>query len=150
MHRRHYVFRQRRFLEFAPVLSYAKLLAEQRLGGGGAKADHSAGLYHGNLGVEPRQTRADFDGIGLGMDAALAARLPLEVFHQVGDISYTPIDSCFLERPIEQFAGATDERLASEVFVITGLLAHKHHLSFHRAFAENRLCAAFPQIETLA
>jgi len=48
--------------------------------------------------------------VRLGVNPPLAARLPLEVLHRVGDVGLTPIDTGFLEGAIEQLAGRPDER----------------------------------------
>src|SRR5207248_7188824 len=96
-----------------------------------------------------RAARRDLARVRLLVDAALAARLPLEVLDDVGHVDGRSIDARFTERAIEQLARRSDERVPAQVFVVPRLLADEHQLRFLRAFAEDRLRAAAPQIARL-
>ena len=63
-----------------------ELPAEQRLGRGRAEADDGARLDQLDLGVEPGPAGGDLARVRLLVDAALPARLPLEMLHDVGDV----------------------------------------------------------------
>ena len=67
-------------------------------------------------------------GVRLLVDAPLAARLPLEVLHDVGDVDGGAIDAGLRERAVEQLAGRADERMAGEIFRVARLLADQHQL----------------------
>ena len=57
-------------------------------------------------------------------------RLPrgshFEMLHRVGDVYRRAIDARIHQRPVQQFAGRSDEWFAREVFRVAGLLAHEH------------------------
>jgi hypothetical protein len=80
------------------------------------------------------------------MNASLAARFPLEMLHDVGDVHAIARDADRLQRFVEHSPGRSDERLAGNVFGVTRLLADKHHLCVIRTLAEDRLRGAAIQI----
>src|SRR5438128_4839759 len=84
------------------------------------------------------------------MDAALAARFPLEVFDDVGDISFLTINAGFFKGFVEQFAGWTNKRFAFEVFIVAGLLTHEEDFGLASARAKDGLRAALIEIASLA
>src|ERR1700730_13240982 len=136
--------------KFAAMLRDAKILAEKRLGGGGAEADNHFGMNSSDLGIKPRAARGDFGGIGFFVDAAFSPGLPFEMFHGIGDVNFFAVDSGFDERVVEKLAGGADERFAGQVFLIAGLLADEHQLAMGGAFAENGLRAELPEIAIFA
>ena len=80
------------------------------------------------------------------MNAPLAARFPLEVLHDIGDVNFAAIDASLLERSIENCTRRPHKRAAFKIFFVSRLLAHKHHVRSSRSFAEDSLCAAKPEI----
>jgi hypothetical protein len=84
------------------------------------------------------------------VNAAFAARLPFEVFDNIGDVSLFAIDTCLLERAIKQTAGWTDERFAGEILLVARLFADKHDACATAPFAENGLRSFLPEIAGLA
>ena len=100
------------------------------------------GLDERDLRLEPRSARGDLGRVRLRVNAALAARLPLEMFHHVGEVHQLPLDSRLLERPVEQTAGRADEWMACDVFLVARLLADHHDLGMPGALTENRLRGA--------
>jgi hypothetical protein len=78
------------------------------------------------------------------MDAAFAARFPLEMLDGVSYINFFAVDTGFDQRVIEQLACGTDERFSDKIFLVAGLLAHQHELAVRCAFTENGLRAEFP------
>ena len=84
---------------------------------------------------------ADLAGVGLFVDAALAAPLELEMLDRVGDVGALAVDSRLRERAIEQLPGRPDERTPGQILLIARLLADEHDLRVERPFAEHRLGA---------
>ena len=78
------------------------------------------------------------------MDAALAARLELEVLHRVGDVGLLPRDAGFVEDGVEDLAGRPDEGLSGNVFLVARLLADEHDFRRLRPLAEHRLGRVAP------
>jgi hypothetical protein len=145
MQRREYPRRVGGSDELAPRHRHAELRAEQRLGGGRTEAADHRRLDRRNLGVEPRAAGLDFALRGCLVQATLAARLPLEVLHRVGDVERRAVDAGGLERAVEKAPGGTDERQAAPVFLVAGLLADEHRTGMGRAGAEYGLRRARPQ-----
>jgi hypothetical protein len=119
---------------------------DHRLGRRGAKRDDRPRLDIRDLGIEPHATRLDFAVARLLVNPPLAARLPLEVLHHVGEIHIAEIDAGILERVTQQLAGWTDERFAFEIFSIARLLADEHDAGAARAVPEHRLRGVLPEI----
>jgi hypothetical protein len=84
------------------------------------------------------------------VDATFAARLPLEVLHDVRHVSVAAVDPGFLQRTVEQPSGRPDERPAGDVLLVARLFAHQHEAGFLHSFAEHSLRAAAPQRTRLA
>ena len=84
------------------------------------------------------------------VQAALAAQLPLEVLHRVGDVEMLAIDAGRLERPVEELPGRADEGQALLVLLVARLLAHQHDARMRVARAEHRLGGVRPQRAVLA
>jgi len=129
VHRRHDERRQLRLHRHAAVLADPELTAEERLRGGRAEAHEHLGLQQREFGLEPRPAGGDLRSVRLLVDAPLPARLPLEVLDDVRDVGQLAVDPRLLECLVEQPAGGADERLASQVLLIAGLLADEHDLS---------------------
>ena len=68
------------------------------------------------------------------------------MLHGVRQIDPAAIDARLFQRRVEETSGRTDERLALEVLLVTGLLAHQHQARVLAAFAENGLGRALPQV----
>src|SRR5438093_2038706 len=140
---------KRRRDELAAMRSTLQLKADKRMSRRSAQADDRPRLDELNLSIEPRPARRNLAGVRFLVNASLAARLPLEVLDDVGDVDRGAIDAGVLERAIEQLAGRSDERMSREVFGIARLLADEHELSFAPAFAEDGLRASLVQIASL-
>jgi hypothetical protein len=74
------------FEDAAAVPRDACAVAQQRADGGCAQAGDEFRSYGIDLGLQPRQARADLAGARRLMDATPAAGLPLEVLDGVGDV----------------------------------------------------------------
>jgi len=61
------------------------------------------------------------------------------VFDGVRDVGLLPIDTCFVERAVEELSCWSHERVASAVFLVTGLFANEHDARRSSSFPENRL-----------
>src|SRR5438045_1079853 len=84
------------------------------------------------------------------MEAAFAARFPLEVFDGVGDVDGRAIDVGGGEGFVEQAAGGADEGLAGEVFLVAGLFADEDEAGGGGAFAEDDVGGAAVEGAALA
>src|SRR6266850_6534614 len=116
--RRQHALGPRRVHPAAALLGDAEAGPEQGLRRGRAEANHGLRLDDVELGLQPRQARADLRLVGLGVDAPLPARLPLEVLHHVGDVDVAAVDAGLGQRAVEQLAGGPDERTPGEVFLV--------------------------------
>ena len=84
------------------------------------------------------------------MDSPFAARLPFEVFDDVGDVGAAAVDARFLERMRQNAPGRPDERMASQIFFVAGLFADEHHIGVGLAFSKYCLRAFAPEIACVA
>src|SRR5204862_593699 len=78
------------------------------------------------LGSEPVVAGHHLGAVRSLVDATLAARLPLEVLHRIGQIDVLARDSRLCQRPVEFVTGGAHERLALPIFLVSGLLADEH------------------------
>src|SRR5205814_7054372 len=108
-----------------------------------------ARLHERDLRLEPGAAGGDLRAIRLGVNAELSPRLPLEVLDHIGHVDDRTIDARLHERPIEQLASWTHERMACEIFCVARLLAHHHDLGAAGSFAEDRLRAALIKVAGL-
>ena len=76
------------------------------------------------------------------MQAAGAARLPLEVFDGVGDIYFIAVDADFRQDLVEQASSRTDKRPALPVLLIAGLLAHENDVRAVGGPSPKTVCVA--------
>ena len=98
----------------------------------------------GDLRFEPVVAGCDFALRRRLVDAPGAARLPAEMLDRIGDIDVVVWDAGIIQRPPQEKAGRTDERLALAVFLVAGLLAHQHEMRPSRAFAGHALSSPLP------
>ncbi len=75
---------------------------------------------------------------------------PLEVFHDVAEVHLRSRDSRVRERPVQQAAGRSHERVSLDIFAVAGLLADKHDSGMPRPFTKNGLRRLFIQVAALA
>src|SRR4051812_36616436 len=149
MNRRGYPRRERRGHERAALLRHLEGLAEERLRRRRAKTDQHSRFDQEDLRLQPRTARGDFRAVGLGVNSPLAARLPLEVLDDVGDVDEAAIDAGFLQRAIEQLARRSEERMPREIFRVARLLADHHDVRSRRSFTEDRLRSQSVQVAGL-
>ena len=102
MHCREHQRREGRRDELAAMPGDAECRAEQRLRRGGTEADDRQRLDQRDLGIEPRPAGRDLARFRFLVDAPLAARLPSEMLHHIGDVYLRAIDAGRVERAIEQ------------------------------------------------
>ena len=150
MHGRHYIRSQCRFEELAALFSNSKLGTEQRLRGRRTERHDHRWFDDGKFRFEPGPTRGNLECVWFFVYAPFAARLPFEMFDNIGDVSLFAIDAGVLQRLIEQTTGWSDEGFARQIFFVARLFADKQHDRPPSAFAENGLCSAFPKIATFA
>src|SRR5688500_3963334 len=136
--------------ELPALAADAEVAAQERLRRRRAQTDEHARLHDVQLGLEPRPAGGHLGPVRLLVDAPLAARLPLEVLDDVGDVRKSPVDLRLVEGPVEQLAGGTHERAALAILIVAGLLADEHDLGLLGAFAEDGLRPGLPEIARLA
>ncbi len=68
----------------------------------------------------------------------------------VGHPDLAAIDSCCFQRPVEQLAGRSDERLAAAFLDVAGLLADHDDPGVLRAGAEDRTRSVVSKITSAA
>jgi len=61
------------------------------------------------------------------------------MFNGICDVDFVTADTCFFERPIENFPCWPDKWLPSEIFLITWLFAYEHQTRILHSFTEHRL-----------
>jgi hypothetical protein len=83
------------------------------------------------------------------MNAPLAARLPFEVFDDVGDIDFIPVDPGCGKGLIQQSARRAYKGPALAVLAVARLLTDHDHACILRAFAENCLRSIPVQVASL-
>ena len=86
---------------FAAILRDAKAATEQRLRSGCAEADDEGRVDGFHFGVKPGAAGGNFASAGLLVNAAFAARLPLEMFDGIGDVDEAAVDAGFNETAVE-------------------------------------------------
>ena len=96
----HYHRREGGLHNFASMLGYAKLAAEQRLGCGRSQTHDDPGFDRRNFRIQPRPAGGDFRCVGFFVDSPLATRLPFEMLYRVGDIDCFAINSGFRKRAV--------------------------------------------------
>ena len=139
MHRCGHTASRRVIEKLAAIHQYPPLLAEYRLQGCGAKADRNLRMNGCKFGLQPGTTGRDFRVRGLLVNAPFAPLFELEVLHRVRDVHLGTVNLGRLKRTIEYAAGRPYERLAGEIFLVTGLFAHHDDASLRGTRTEDRL-----------
>src|SRR6185312_5913916 len=117
----------------------AKAAPEQLLRRGRSERDDQLGPDHGELGLEPRAARGQLARVGLLVQPSLAAGLPFEVLHGIGDVDLVAIDTGGHQRLVQEPSRRPDERVALPVLLIAGLLTDEHDARVTRPLAEHGL-----------
>src|SRR5512138_1711334 len=120
-------------------------LAEHSAGAGRAERYNEVRFHHPQFALQPLVAGGDLHFVRLLVDTTFAARLELEMFDCVRDVSQLSIDIGVLEGAIEHAARGTDEGLAREILLVAGLLADEHDLRALQASTEHRLRGIAPQ-----
>ncbi len=113
--------------------------AEQAVRRGRAERHRQLGLHDRAFEIVPPAAAIDLIGIRLFVQPALAARLPLEMLHRIGDEHLAPIDPGLADRPVEHAPGRAHERPALLILLVPRLLADHHQPRPRRPFAGNDL-----------
>src|SRR5438034_3507528 len=130
----------------AAVLSHAKITSQDALCGGCAQQYNNFRLHYFDFGVQPRAAGGNLDGIGLFMNTPLAARLPLEVLHNIRYVNIIAIDAGCGQSFVQHRACRAYEWPALKVLFVSRLLAYHHHASVGPALAEYGLRSEPPKI----
>lgn len=115
------------------------------LGGRCAQAHNDGRLHRSELRIEPGPAGGNFAGAGFLVDAALAARLPFEMFRHIGHIDFFAVNAGFDQGSVQKSPGRPDKGFAAQIFVVPRLLTNQHDLRARAAFAENSLSRIFPR-----
>ena len=132
------------------MLGNPKCRSKQRLSGGRAKHHDDPRADFLELCLEPGPARADLTRVRLAVDAAFAARFPLEVLDGVGDIDPRAIDPDVVEGVVQHTSGWADKGFTSAIFLVARLFADEHDQGVRRPFAENGLRAGPVQVAAMA
>lgn len=124
--------------DLAAALGHLEAAAEQRLRGGGAQGHHQARRDGRQFRLQPGGAGLDLAAGRLLVQAARAARLPLEVLDRIGDVNPAAVDASRLQRLVQKPAGRADEGVALEVLLIARLFADHHERCGLRSFPEHR------------
>jgi hypothetical protein len=100
--------------------------------------------------VDPPAASLDFAAVGLAVKPPLSALAKFEMFDGVGDIGAGAIDTCFLQRGIENLARRTDEGPPRQIFLVAGLLTDEQYVGLQRALAEHGLGRIFIEVAARA
>jgi hypothetical protein len=87
-----------------------------------AEQHEQPGPYELEFRVQPESARLDLGTVRALVDPALAALGPPEVLDGVGQVDVRTVDAGFVQGPVEDVPGRTDERASLLVLLITGLL----------------------------
>ena len=88
-------------------------LAQQRLCRGHAQRYNELGAHGGDFSIEPPAALLDFACVRPLMETALAARLVLEMLHDVGQISFRTINTSKRKALIEEVSRRPHEWTAT-------------------------------------
>src|SRR6266542_1038093 len=137
--------REIRLYEGSTALHHAEGWTQKSLRRCRAQADENLWLDQRELRVEPGPADPDLDRIGLLVDALLAARLPLEMLDDVGDVGLRPVDAGLLQAGVEESSRGTHEGPPFDVFAVAGLLADQDHQGVPLSLSEDSLRASLPE-----
>src|SRR3546814_5157076 len=85
---------------------------------GCAHRDRHVGFDQHDLALDPPAASLDLAGIGLRMEAPLAALRELEMLDRVGDVDLAAFDSGLVERAIEHPPRRADEGATGQILLI--------------------------------
>src|SRR3989442_8189765 len=146
MYRRHHEWCQRRGNKFPALHADLEMSSQQRLSRRRTQTNDHFGANHFDLGFEPGLACCNLERVRFLVDAALASRLPFEMFHRVRDIDFLPIDAGFFQGFVENSSRRSDEWTPLKVFLIPWLFTDKHHACLRTSLTENSLCTQLPKV----
>src|SRR5437867_3649632 len=141
MHSCYDVWRQGRLHELAMLSHNAEILAQQGLRGSSAQAHQNFRFHCRELRIQPGTAGIDLPVARFLVDAPFSTLIwrPVEMLHHIRNIYITSRDANLCQSLIKQPSGWTHERMTSEIFSISGLLANEDDFSMCVPFAEHRL-----------
>src|SRR6185503_13310183 len=96
----HYVRRQGRFDELAPLFADFEFCAQQGLGRRRAQTNDDLWLYQFDFSFKPGTAGSNLARIWFFVDPSFTARLPFEMLDHVRDVSFRASDAGFVQRII--------------------------------------------------
>src|SRR5262249_41687735 len=100
------------------------------------------GFDRAELAIEPEPAGPHFAGARPAVDAALAARLELEMLDRVGHIGPLAVEPGRRQRAVEDLSGRSDKRATGQILLVAGLFADKHQGRIGGTFSEYSLGGA--------
>ena len=122
--------------ELAAIAHHSHFTAHYRSSGGGSHSYDQLRVYSRYFCLKPRPARGYFCRARFGVDAPLASWRKLEMFHGVRDVEFGTIDTCGLQRAIQQLPRRADEWPALLIFFVTRLLADQNHSRLPAPFSK--------------
>jgi len=134
------------------LASDAEFFSQESLRSGSSQANDHLRTRKGNFRFQPGTARLNFRLARPFVNAPLSVLVasPVEVLYHVGYIDPVSVDSGCRERLIENSSCGPNERMASQIFFVAGLLADEHHRSVRSTFSEYGLSSPGPEIAALA
>ena len=109
--------------KLASIREYRMMFANYRLRSNGAQTNNYLRLDERQFRFQPWLARRRFRGGWLLVNPSLAAFFEFEVLHGICDVHIRPVDPCVSQGSVQQFAGRSDKRAASQVFLVARLLS---------------------------
>jgi len=106
------------------LFGHAKLISQNTLRRSGSQQYHYLRLNRIDLHIQPGPASADFQCVGLLVQAAFTARLPFEMLHDVGHVDVISINAGSSQSFIKDGARRSYKWPALQIFLIAGLFAH--------------------------
>ena len=134
--------------QFPAIPGHPEILAKQSLRRTGTKADENLRLHNFQLRIQPGAARFNFRMARFLVNAPLAAlrSFPLEMLHNIRDVYLGAVDPHLDQNFVQKPPRGPDKRMSLPVFVIAGLLPHKHDQSLGRPLSKDGLSRVLPQI----
>jgi hypothetical protein len=128
----------------------AKLTSEERLSRRRTQADDHLGLDQPEFRLEPWFARVHFTSRRPFVNSPFPALFEAEMFHGVGDVNGSPVDSRFFQGGIQDAPGGPYERMPLLVLFVTGLLTNENDASGRGSLAEYHLSRRLVEIAPFA
>lgn len=127
----------------------SKISPDERLGRRRPQADDNAGTHDSDFRFQPRAAGGLFPGTWLFMESPLAALLPVEVLHRIGDIDQSAAQAGLCQSVVKQSSGGTHKGPALTIFLVARRFTDQHQRGRRWPFAKDRLSGKLVKRATL-